>query len=114
MLGQIGGFVFVVNPRSAVDVCLELSVRHQIGIAANGRGEVDVSIQIEAKVASVLFAVAGPLHQLEEALVNDAPRGLRQVTGGGLSLLKRGENTVSCFRVDDASKVREHRFLGGL
>ena len=74
----------------------------------------DISIQIEAKVASVFLAVAGPLHQLEEALVNDAPRGLGQVTCGGLGLLKRGENTVSCFRVDDASKVREHRFLGRL
>ena len=114
VFGQLGRLRFVVDPRPTVDEGLELTVGHQVGIAPNWRGEVNIGVQIQAEMASVFLAVAGSLHQLEEALVNDASRGFRQVTGGGLSVLKRGENTVSCFRVDDASKVREHRFLGRL
>ena len=114
VFGQLGRLRFVVDPLLTVDMGLELPVGHQVGIASNWRSEVHIGVQIQAEMASVFLAVAGPLHQLEEALVNDASRGFRQVAGGGLCVLKRSKNAVSGFGVDDTRKVREHCFLDWL
>ena len=116
VFGQPCGFGRVVDPFSTVNEGLELTVRHQVGIAANRRSKVDVSIQIEPKMAAVPFVVPGALHQLKQPLVDNASGRFGQRAGGGLCFFQGSQDTVASLGVDDARQVVRHvfcRFLGG-
>ncbi len=106
MLGQAGRFRQVVDPRTPVDEGLELTVDHQVGVAANGRSEVDVSVQVQTEVPAVFFAVPCALHQLEEALVDDASGGFRERARRVLCVLQGGENAVTCLGIEHRGEVR--------
>ena len=108
--GQLRRFCRVVNPCASVNVGLELAMRHEVGVATNGGGEVHIGVQVQTEMAAVIFVVAGALHELEEPLVDDAAGCFRQLAGGSLCLLKRGQNAVAGFGVDDAREIVGHRF----
>ena len=101
VFGQPCGFGRVVDPVPAVDEGLELAVRHEVGVATNRRGEVNVRVEVETEMPAVPFVVSGALHQLEQALVNDATGGFRERAGSGLGLLQGGQNAVASLGVDD-------------
>ena len=116
VFGQPCGFGRVMDPVPAVNEGLELAVRHQVGIAANRRSKVDVSVQIEPEMPAVPFVVPGALHQLKQPLVDDASGRFGQRAGGVLCFLQGSQNAVASLGVDDARQVVRHvfcRFLGG-
>ena len=108
VFGQPCGFGRVVDPVSAVNVGLELAVCHEVGVATNRRGEVNIGVEVQPEMTAVSLVVPGALHQLEQALVDDAPGGFRERAGGGLSLLQGGQDAVASLGVDDTGKVVRH------
>ncbi len=70
--GDAPGARRVQRVRLAFQQCLERAVHHQVGVAADGRGEVAVARRRQAIVAQVLGAVDGLRHRAEQLVVDHA------------------------------------------
>ncbi len=113
--GELGWLVERRGRAARADQSLECAMHHQVGIAADRRGEVRVVLQRQSEVPDVGGLVYGLGHSPDDERFDErALRGVTQPSRNGLQVPRRDRLGQPCVDVERAERAGQPIELFGL